>query len=747
MTSPYQPPNYYLTYSPPLISPKTVPKNSQWPSSMENISYGLGSSSNVSRKPVGANDPILPPESAPAQYQEYGSHFYESGGNLINETQLYSAAQVYPISPYQIAAGGSGAYKNHDLGFDQAHFYHHSYDPGQPPHSYDLAQDHNYTPLLYDSNSYPTTAAHNTTAYASAGYPALAEYRLVTYPSVNYITPQKSYISDSTSRSHTMDPFLIAKSKLLSATSPEFVPRGTNVNVEHMTSTSSTYPSGPTSARKGKEPEYMSKLKTLIKEMPPNITSRRPFPSGHQGNQAYEPTQDYSYYYTPNYQDSQLLYEGESQQIGYPITAYGKRGINDPEYDFSDFTSVSRHPAYPTSSTISTPKGAIIKHHSSSSEFEIQEYLPIRPPHSYLTRKDMNAKDIIITSTSITRNIVRVHETYDEYGAMHKTFGAEFKPGEYDFVTHLNTMTEAERRDFWECNWVEIVIDFRTPDMDMGKTLNDEMGSLSLMKHNDNTSMLLEQLKRLGPSLAKYAWNIYVLIQLPIPDDNVDDVMNLTHAQETSAPYRLLEDLVLVLDEFKALKKMEVILSTAAMSSRAPLLLEHINYFLPFFDLEFQEWETKWQAPYMTRAEAVMAWPLTYLDRERHKINMKRWNEKKAKEFALARAHALIEPAKAKFEVANSKKRGVLKRKKKGAEMNIAEGKAAEGKSAEEMDSADAKDGTDAKSAEAKGAGNGFGDDDTEGKSGKARCRLGRVPLPPRADGNPALRDKALPRV
>jgi hypothetical protein len=147
---------------------------------------------------------------------------------------------------------------------------------------------------------------------------------------------------------------------------------------------------------------------------------------------------------------------------------------------------------------------------------------------------------------------------------------------------------------------------------------------------------ILQRLTLLGPSLPTYAKTVFVVILLPHAPDDSDSVLTLTDAQAASLQYKLLEDLVWKLDDFKAIQKLEVILRTQAMTDRSPLCLEQINYFLPFFDLAFEEWETKWQASFMSRPETITAWPLTYLDRERHKVNMARWNEKRAKEALVA---------------------------------------------------------------------------------------------------------------
>jgi hypothetical protein len=56
-----------------------------------------------------------------------------------------------------------------------------------------------------------------------------------------------------------------------------------------------------------------------------------------------------------------------------------------------------------------------------------------------------------------------------------------------------------------------------------------------------------------------------------------------------------------------------------------------------FFDSSFEDWEMKWQASFMSRPETITAWPLAYLDRERHKVNMARWNEERAREGLIVR--------------------------------------------------------------------------------------------------------------
>jgi hypothetical protein len=143
---------------------------------------------------------------------------------------------------------------------------------------------------------------------------------------------------------------------------------------------------------------------------------------------------------------------------------------------------------------------------------------------------------------------------------------------------------------------------------------------------------IIDMMEMLGPEFPEFTKTVFVEILLPPADPNGADVQNLSPEQELSPQYQLIEQLVWMLDNFKNIQKLEVILRTQSVSSASPLTIEHINYFLPFFDLEFEDWECKWQAEYMSRPEHIVSWPLTYLDRERHKVKMNRWNEKKLKE-------------------------------------------------------------------------------------------------------------------
>ena len=64
-----------------------------------------------------------------------------------------------------------------------------------------------------------------------------------------------------------------------------------------------------------------------------------------------------------------------------------------------------------------------------------------REPRSFLAREHPLLKDILISKSGITRNLVRIYECYDKYGTAHRTYGDEFKEGNYDLIERLKDMT------------------------------------------------------------------------------------------------------------------------------------------------------------------------------------------------------------------------------------------------------------------------------------------------------------------
>jgi hypothetical protein len=87
-----------------------------------------------------------------------------------------------------------------------------------------------------------------------------------------------------------------------------------------------------------------------------------------------------------------------------------------------------------------------------------------------------------------------------------------------------------------------------------------------------------------------------------------------------TARYRGIQKVVDKMKHFTAIKKLDIVLHTPP-NGTAPVSLEQLNHVLPFYELEFTRWGLLWQTSYMSRPETVCGWPITYLDKERFRID------------------------------------------------------------------------------------------------------------------------------
>jgi len=116
---------------------------------------------------------------------------------------------------------------------------------------------------------------------------------------------------------------------------------------------------------------------------------------------------------------------------------------------------------------------------------------------------------------------------------------------------------------------------------------------------------------------------VFITIICPLRKDPNVNYKNLTKAQQRSPEFREVVDLAKEMNKFTKIKKMEVILMNVP-GVRARLTMEQLNYALPFYDCNFEDWTLMWQNEYMAHSEAVQNWPITYLDREMHKVHQER---------------------------------------------------------------------------------------------------------------------------
>jgi hypothetical protein len=248
---------------------------------------------------------------------------------------------------------------------------------------------------------------------------------------------------------------------------------------------------------------------------------------------------------------------------------------------------------------------------------------PVKAPRSFLTRADKSKKDIIITSSSITHNIVRITEKQLPTGFPYQHRSEEFNPEKYNVVDVVSKMDIKERKDFWEKNWIEIIVDLDefTDASDSSKVENKSQG-LVVKKQNPIVAMM----DKFGPEFYEYAHTVFITICIPASmstsdaNTNKTTTASFTKAQQESGPFQAIQSLVTALHQFTQLTHLSIILRTPS-NARTPLSLSQLNLALPFYELAFTDWDLRWQTSYMSRSEQVRGWPITYLDKERQKMD------------------------------------------------------------------------------------------------------------------------------
>jgi hypothetical protein len=240
----------------------------------------------------------------------------------------------------------------------------------------------------------------------------------------------------------------------------------------------------------------------------------------------------------------------------------------------------------------------------------------VKTIRTFVTRADKSKKDVIITFSGITHNVVRVKQMCPPSGVSYFVNTDEFLPGNYNLVDALMKKTNKESIAFWTGNWVEIIVDINELNRDEGSKGKEHEDEILKKKIG-----AVEMMKKLGPDFIKYTRTVILSIQFPQPANlrAPNKITNLTKAQQESPAYQAIQNIANMLKEFQSLKKLDIVLHTPA-HTRTPLTLEQLNYALPFYELPFTGWELKWQNTYMSRPETVLGWPIMYLDIERGKI-------------------------------------------------------------------------------------------------------------------------------
>ncbi|KAF7921324.1 hypothetical protein EAE99_007632 [Botrytis elliptica] len=250
-----------------------------------------------------------------------------------------------------------------------------------------------------------------------------------------------------------------------------------------------------------------------------------------------------------------------------------------------------------------------------------------RPVKPRFGRADKKKKDIIITQLGVIRNFARITERYTENGYPYKHACAdEFQPDVYEVAEIVSKMPTKDRGEFWEKNWIEIEVDFRSEEEITG-TNAQVAGQEESPKDYDT---LLNYIDCLGPEFAAHAKYIFVNILFPSIADTYQSKANSSvQACQQTREFQHIERLVAKLQLFPNIKRLDIILQTPS-NTKKPLSIPQLNLVLPFYDLGFTNWNIKWKTSFMTKAEPVGGWPVHYLDKERNRLLRERERVKNA---------------------------------------------------------------------------------------------------------------------
>ena len=255
-------------------------------------------------------------------------------------------------------------------------------------------------------------------------------------------------------------------------------------------------------------------------------------------------------------------------------------------------------------------------------------------------RVNKKKKDIVINANSVYRNRVNnCIQTLTAEGDIVINPPDLFNPG--NILNEIAALDDNAKKYYWQTNVVQIEVDLRNiPTIVDGKKdiakvvaaetdVNDKSKGKEVAAH---TSTVMNQIARLGPDFYDYATEIHIDIQFPAPHNGFFDPRAPTitnkqgkwiypdHSVSVGTPgFAILEKLAAELDKVVSIKSLDVILHNAHASATVPFTLEQLYYALPFYELQFTEWQLKWQGNYMSEPVEVGHFPLILLDKERNK--------------------------------------------------------------------------------------------------------------------------------
>ncbi|KAL3423147.1 hypothetical protein PVAG01_04894 [Phlyctema vagabunda] len=310
----------------------------------------------------------------------------------------------------------------------------------------------------------------------------------------------------------------------------------------------------------------------------------------------------------------------------------------------------------------------------------------MRQPKTYVRRADIGRKDIIVSGGDLIRNLTRVTKYYTPDGSRLEEVSNEFHPSVYDFATDLKSMDSRTRRRFFREMELEICIDVaaenaegeqedegeagppalayiegteesRDQDQgeaealehppvvasDMAELDTTDLASMGETSSSSNSTAkpkdkgkgiemetenrlvvrkrnILTTLRELDAHEAEFSHSMTsVTIVINYPLDYAGD------NSRTAPAYRLLTELVDVLQGYTNLRHLDVVMFVREDRSKRDLLdIRQAELVLPVYDLAFVDWRLMYQLPYMSAPEEVTGWIISHLDSQMRLIMLER---------------------------------------------------------------------------------------------------------------------------
>lgn len=186
-------------------------------------------------------------------------------------------------------------------------------------------------------------------------------------------------------------------------------------------------------------------------------------------------------------------------------------------------------------------------------------------------RPDKTKKDVVISSTGITRNASRFVDTISN-GRNKYVDTQEFAPSKYKVAAAVQDMESSERQEFWAKNHVEIQI---------------PIAALVLPNGGDEIYRIVRHMDSLGEAFTHHLENVFINMSFPTESTH-DSSTNVFEVQSIKA----LQPLVEKLKTFKKLKFTCINIITRN-SGDTPCLWEWLQYAAPFGYLPYQ-WHLYW---------------------------------------------------------------------------------------------------------------------------------------------------------